>query len=97
MSANANRVRVETLEGRTLRTLIQNQPFDVVSVTSDRVFVRPHRGSGAERPILRERIEAIAGLRLSRERLRQRIQEEYPDTRNSSYMAAIVWEIMTAR
>lgn len=90
MNANVIAVRVEQLEGRTLRTLTQTQPFDVVSVTADRVFMRPHRGKGTERSVLRERIESVAQLRLGRERLRQQVQEEYPDTRNSSYIAAIV-------
>ena len=51
---------VEKLQGKTLKTLAQNKPFDVVLVGTQRVIVRPHV-RGVERPIRREAIEDAFG------------------------------------
>jgi hypothetical protein len=51
---------IEKLQGKTLKTLAQNKPFDVVLVGKRRVIVR-QRASGVERPIRREAIEDAFG------------------------------------
>lgn len=86
------RDRLEALVGKTLVTLKQRKLFDVIDVSRQWVIVCPRAGNG-NRKITRERIGHIAMLNVNVDRLRQKIVEQYPDTRNSSYMAAIVAEI----
>ena len=93
MSQAETRARLVALVGSTLKTLRQGKPFDVVDVSHDWIVVRPRAGSGSLRRMKRERVEHIATLTISPDRLRQAIAEHYPDTRNSSYMAAILVEI----
>lgn len=81
--------RVRRLEGETLSTLHQNKPFTVVEVRDDCVLVRPEDGNGAVRLVRRDRIEHIAGLGLTGDELVQRVRQEYPDSRNTSYIAAL--------
>jgi hypothetical protein len=87
------RQRIEALTGSTLQTLTLKRHFDIVDVTRNVVMVKPRSGSGQLRRVDRERIERMASLSIPEERLRQAIVEHYPETRNSSYMAAIVSEI----
>jgi hypothetical protein len=84
--------RVRRLEGATILTLHKVKPFVVCKVEDDRVRFRPDDGKGSERSVRRDQIERIASLRLSREELRRRAQEEFPKNRNTSYIAAIVFE-----
>lgn len=85
--------RVRQLEGTTLCTLHKSKPFTVVSVHTDCVRVVPEDGTGSERPIRRDRIEHMASLALQRDELRHRTQREYADSQNTSYIAAIVYEV----
>jgi len=80
---------VEKLQGKTLKTLAQNKPFDVVLVGTQRVIVRPHV-RGVERPIRREAIEdAFGELAMRGELTRSEIQERYSNF-NPAYVAAIL-------
>jgi hypothetical protein len=80
---------IEKLQGKTLKTLVQNKPFDVVLVGNRRVIVRPHV-SGVERPIRREAIEGAFGeLVLRGELTRSEIRERYSNF-NPAYVAAIL-------
>ena len=81
--------RIHRLEGQTLTTLHQDKPFTVVAVLNDCVKVLPQDGGGAERTVRRDRIEHIAGLGLARDELRKRVADEYPDSQNTSYIAAL--------
>jgi hypothetical protein len=85
--------RVRQLKGQTLMTLYQNKPFTVVAVLKDRVKVRPEEGNGTERPLRGKVIEDFIDLGISREELRRRISDAYPDSRNTSYYAAIAYEV----
>lgn len=87
------RARLVALVGSTLKTLRRGKPFDVVDVSHEWIVLRPRAGSGSLRRMKRDRVEHIATLTISPDRLRQAIAEHYPDTRNSSYMAAILAEI----
>lgn len=82
--------RVRRLEGETLATLQQGKPFTVVEVRDDCVLVRPEDGGGAVRSVRRDRVEHVAGLGLAADELAHRVRQEYPDSRNTSYIAAIV-------
>jgi hypothetical protein len=84
--------RVRALEGKTLHTLKQGKRFSIVGVLSDRVQFVPEQGNGTLRWCTREGIEYIAGLGLKPSELRSRIQQEWPSDRNTSYVAAIVYE-----
>jgi hypothetical protein len=85
--------RVKQLEGTTLYTLWQHKPFKIVEVTTDLVRLVPQEGRLRRRNIRRDRIEHIAGLGLPQDILRKRVQQEYPESQNTSYYAAIVHEI----
>ena len=85
--------RVQALEGRTLLTLARRRPFKIVAVSSDRVEFVPEQGKGTVRWFPRKDIEYIASLNLKREDLRARLQEEWPSDQNTSYVAAIIYEV----
>lgn len=85
--------RVRALEGATLTTLHRSKPFRVVAVEEDRVRVVPVDGNGTERAVRRERVEHMAGLRFSRDEMVRRTAQEFPDSRNTSYMAAIAFAV----
>lgn len=85
--------RIRQLEGETLETLAQCKRFRIVSVHDDSVRVCPEDGAGVERTVLRERIEYIASLGLAREELRERTGQEYPDSQNTSYIAALAFAV----
>ena len=83
--------RVQSLQGKTLHTLTQKRPFQVVDVQDDQVVVLPISGKKKPwPPIRRDRIEYIASLKLPREQIRKRVREEFSDSVNPSYIAAIV-------
>ena len=85
--------QVRDLEGSTLFTLHRNKPFDVDEVRDDEILVIPHDGKRKRRKILRRNIEIAVGLNIPKENLRKRVQQEFPDNQNSSYIAAIVSEV----
>jgi hypothetical protein len=80
---------IEKLQGKTLKTLAQNKPFDVVLVGQHTVIVRPH-ARGLERSIRREVIEsAFSELALRGELARVEIRDRYTNF-NPAYVAAIL-------
>lgn len=83
--------RIRALEGTTLPTLHRARLFRVEAVEDDRVRVVPTAGNRTERTILRERIEHMASLGVSREEMRRRAASEFPDSQNTSYMAALAF------
>lgn len=85
--------QVRQLEGRTILTLHQAKQFLVTAVEDDLVRFRPGGGKGTERSVPRRQIEHILNLRLTREELRSRTQQEYPKNQNTSYIAALVFEV----
>ncbi len=84
--------RVRQLQGATLATLHRARPFTVVAVEDDCVRVLPQDGKGTERSVRRDRVEHVAGLGLPRDELRRRVAQEYPDSQNTSYIAALAYE-----
>ncbi len=88
--------KVQRLKGATLRTLSRQKPFEIVEVTTKVVRLVPQEGNGKRRAIRRDRIEHIAGLGLLPDELRKRVQEQYPESQNTSYYAAIVHEIASS-
>lgn len=80
---------IQQLEGRTLHTLDQNKPFDVVAVTEQTILVQSY-ASGKERRIKRDEIAPAY------EELHTRVVVERADIRerysnyNSAYVAAIL-------
>jgi hypothetical protein len=85
--------RVRQLKGKTLKTLHRKKPFTVIDVLKDRVKVRPEGGNGTVRPLRGKVIEDFIDLGISREELRRRISDAHPDSRNTSYYAAIAYEV----
>ena len=85
--------KVHRLEGRTLHTLYQQKPFEILKVTAKTAQLMPREGKQRPRYVLREKIEHLAGLELHRDEMRKRVLEEYPTSQNTSYYAAIVHEI----
>jgi hypothetical protein len=81
------------LEGKTFYTLIRHKPFDVVDVLQKHVRIMPREGKRKLRSILLERIATVANMRLSRDELLQQTKHAFPDSRNTSYIAALVHEI----
>lgn len=80
---------IHKLKARTLTTLDQGKPFDVVDVTERVVIVRPH-AHGNERRVGRKRIEgAYNELMTKREITRGTIRAKYSDF-NPAYIAAIL-------
>jgi len=89
---------VKQLEGETLYTLSQHRPFRVVSVLDDRVVFIPKTGTGTPRWSSRKDIEYLIDLRINKGELtRSKVASEFPKEYNSSYMAAIVDEIVRNR
>jgi hypothetical protein len=85
-------IEVQNLKGRTLRTLDQRKPFDIVTITENTVLVLPH-STRKERPLPRTGIEnayrhllAIGRLTLAE------IEKEYAPY-NPVYVAAILAEL----
>ena len=85
--------KVQQLEGKTLHTLSLQKPFKIDKVTTILVRLVPQEGKQKRRTIRRDGIEHIAGLGLQQDVLRKRVQQEYPESQNTSYYAAIVHEI----
>lgn len=68
---------IQNIKGKTLKTLEKGHPFDVVSVGSENVTVKP-RASGIERTVAREAFEhAFAELSARGELSRADIQKRY--------------------
>ncbi|GAB4455993.1 MAG: hypothetical protein OHK0029_13120 [Armatimonadaceae bacterium] len=85
--------RIQALNGKTLKTRIQGKPFDILEVRSDWVIISPHT-SGKRRTISRSCLEHINSLQLDeRELTPSRLQREYSDDQNLSYIAAIIGAI----
>ncbi len=85
--------RVRQLKGKTLRTLHRKKPFTVIDVGEHRVEVSPEDGNQTVRPLRQEVIEQFADRGIPREELRRRISDAHPDSRNTSYYAAIAYEV----
>jgi hypothetical protein len=81
--------KVQQLQGKTLKTLDQGKPFDVVAVTTEKVVVRPHVRD-LERPIEQTAIQG-AWQELTRrgELTLVGIKKRYSDW-NPVYVAAIL-------
>ena len=89
---------IRQLEGKTLYTLSQRKPFRIISVLDDRVVYIPKAGSGTPRWSSREDIEYLIDLRIRKGELtRSQVAAEFPSEFNSSYMTAIVDEIVRRR
>ena len=85
--------KVQGLAGETLNTLVRGNPFTVIEVLDDHLVVVPLQGKQAPRRILRDRVEHMASLGYQKEELRSRVQAEFPDSQNTSYIAAVVYEV----
>ena len=86
---------VGKLEGKTLFTLSQRKPFRIVKVLDDRIVYIPESGSGTPRWSWRKDIEYLVHLRIKKGELTpSQVAMEFPKEYNSSYMAAIVDEIV---
>jgi hypothetical protein len=80
---------ISKLEGKTLRTLDRNRPFDVVKVGVREVIVRPHV-RGIVRTIHRDAIEdAFSELAARGKMARTDIRNRYSDF-NPAYIAAML-------
>ena len=83
-----------SLRGKTLLTVKQKRPFQIVGVDDTRVTFVPKNGNGTERWEYRSTIEELMNLCRNKGKLSVTdVTEVYPDTRNSSYLAAIVHEL----
>jgi len=80
---------VRGLEGQTLHTLHQRHAFTIVDVRAQDLDVVPEEGKKVKRTMIRERIEQVALSDEPRERLVQLARHKYPESRNTSYLAAI--------
>jgi hypothetical protein len=78
---------VRALEGKSLHTLARKSPFKIVAVTEDLVEVRV--STGKNRLIRLDRIVELTEMGLQPDELRQRAQQEWEDSWNTSYLAAI--------
>lgn len=86
---------VRTLNGRTLRTTVQGKEFRITSVSESFITLVPTSGNKTPRPIPRSEIERLLALGLRRHELTpQRVREEFPASRNSSYLSAILQAIL---
>lgn len=80
---------IRKLKGKTLKTLDQGNPFDVVDLTDHSAIVRPHE-HGIERTISRDEIEnACKELMREGHITRTRIHESYSQL-NPAYVAAML-------
>lgn len=80
------------LEGKTLFTLDQHKPFDVLEISDQRMLIRPHE-TDTERKIRRHEIEdAYRQLTAVGELTRSEIKEEFSKF-NPAYVAAILAEL----
>jgi hypothetical protein len=83
---------LEKLEGKTLSTLDQHKPFDVLDVSDREMMIRPHETNTA-RKIRRHEIEnAYRRLAAVGELTRSEIREEFSNF-NPAYVAAILAEL----
>jgi hypothetical protein len=89
--------QIQRLKGKTLYTLARNKPFDIVDVQVDRIVFTPQQGNGTQRWASREQIETIATIAATAPHTLTPalVQEQYPDDRNTSYIAAIVKAVHT--
>lgn len=86
--------RVEALNGKTLHTRARNKEFEIINVLPDRIQFVPKQGNGTTRWVTRDGIEQIAELNLDESELKpSRLQREFPDDQNLSYIAAIVYAV----
>lgn len=83
-----------SLRGKTLLTVKQKKPFQIVGVDDTRVTFVPKNGNGTERWEYRSTIEELMNLCRNKGKLSVAdVLEVYPDTRNSSYLTTIVHEL----
>lgn len=83
-----------SLQGKTLLTVARKRPFQIVDVDDTRVTFVPANGKGTQRWEERSTIEDLMNLCRAKGRLSAHdVAEAYPDTWNSSYLAAIVHEL----
>lgn len=87
--------KVQNLQGKTLRTISRGKNFTIVTVTQDRVVFIPQDGNGTPRWVSRGMIDHLIALRIDKSELSpSRIAREFPNDRNSAYLAAILTEIL---
>lgn len=92
MQVNQLWAEIKNLKGRTLRTLDQRKPFEIVTVTENTVIVLPH-STGKERPLPQAGIEnAFRHLIVTGRLTLVELEGEYTP-RNPVYAAAILAEI----
>jgi hypothetical protein len=83
---------IRKLKGKTLKTLDQGNPFDVVDVTEHVVIVRPHKNE-IERRVPREQIEDACKEMVTRgEITRVDIRANHTEF-NPAYVAAILAQL----
>jgi hypothetical protein len=83
---------IKNLKGRTLRTLDQRKPFEIMDVTNNTVVVLPH-STRKERPISRTGMEnAFRHLTVTGRLTLAELEKEYTP-RNPVYAAAILAEM----
>ena len=84
---------MQSFNGKTLHTIARQKPFRV-SILPDRVQFAPERGSGTLRWISRKDIEYLMQMNLkSSEVTPEVVWREWPNDRNTSYVAAIIREL----
>jgi hypothetical protein len=85
--------KAQSLKGRTLYTLKQRKPFNVIDVLIDRIILVPQEGKQTPRWIAREQIEATCRQGTDRAITPGLVRTLYPEDRNTSYIAAIASDI----
>ena len=86
--------RLENLQGKTLLTTKRLKTFTIVNVSVDRIGVLPKEGKGTIRWVPRGEVEQLVKLKNKIGDLdRTRVQQEFPQSQNTSYLAAIVNEL----
>lgn len=83
---------IKKLRGKTLRTLDQRKPFDVLDVSDHTVIIAPHK-SHSERPISRDEVEnAYRRLEAVGKLTRTEIRDNFSEI-NPAYVAAMLAEL----
>ena len=81
----------ESLQRQTLYTIKQHKAFTIVDVSNDRISFVPKAGKGTVRWEYRSGIDQLVNLKSRLGKLDVTdVRGEFPDSRITSYMAAIV-------
>ena len=87
---------IKKLTGRTVKTLDQKKPFDILDVTEHAMLICPQE-TQTERPISRDEIEkAYRHLEAIGQITRTEIREKFSEY-NPAYVAAILAELPNVR